>query len=253
MRVRVPPSALESVDDQRLDSEGPLGHSARRRVETRQKLFELTPVLLIHGKQWTNLTRQQLSVAKQRSSSRENMLKSSWKRWWVEIGAHGDGAALMQQLLAAYADPQRKYHALQHLSECLDLLEQHRHLAVEPAAVEELSAAGVSTERVAQVREHILATRHSTLPKGQDQQLLVDIDLAILGANRARFEEYEVQVRAEYAWVPELIFRQKRAEVLAEFLAREPIYNTTPLHNALEHQARENLAQSLQQLRDGNY
>lgn len=207
------------------------------------------------------------------------MLQSSWKRWWIGIGAQSDGAALMQRLLAAYKEPQRKYHTLQHLAECLDLLARHRHVAVEPAeieaalwfhdavydvtahdnearsaawAVEELSAAGVSAERVEHVRAHILATRHAALPKSQDQQLLVDIDLAILGASRARFEEYEVQVRAEYAWVPEPIFRQRRSEILAEFLAREPIYNTASLRKILEHQARENLAYSLQQLGDGS-
>ena len=181
----------------------------------------------------------------------------------------------MQKLAAAYEEPQRKYHTLQHLTACLALLSQYRHVAVEPAeveaalwfhdavydvtapdnearsaawAVEALSAAGVAPARVARVRKHILATRHAALPQGQDQQLLVDIDLAILGADHARFAEYEIQVRAEYAWVPEPLFRQKRAEVLAEFLARDPIYNTAPLRDALERQARENLAGSLQQL-----
>lgn len=203
------------------------------------------------------------------------MLHSSWNSWWGEIGAQGDGVALMQKLTAAYEEPQRKYHTLQHLTACLALLSQYRHVAVEPAeveaalwfhdavydvtapdnearsaawAVEALSAAGVAPARVARVRQHILATRHAALPQGQDQQLLVDIDLAILGADHARFAEYEIQVRAEYAWVPEPLFRQKRAEVLAEFLARDPIYNTAPLRDALERQARENLAGSLQQL-----
>lgn len=206
------------------------------------------------------------------------MLPTSWNRCWRGLGAQGDGAALMQQLVSAYAEPQRKYHTLQHLTECLALLSQHLHVAVEPAevevalwfhdavydvtahdnearsaawAVEALSAAGVSAGRVERVWQHILATRHAALPQGQDQQLLVDVDLAILGSAHARFEEYEVQVRAEYAWVPEPFFRQKRAEVLAEFLARRPIYNTAPLREALERQARENLAYSLQQLHGG--
>lgn len=184
----------------------------------------------------------------------------------------------MQKLVVAYEEPQRKYHTVQHLTECLVLLSRYLHVAVEPAeveialwfhdaiydvtghenearsadwAVEELTAAGVSAERAERVRQHILATRHAALPQGQDQQLLVDIDLAILGAPRDRFEEYESQVRAEYAWVPEPLFRLKRAEVLSEFLARQPIYNTAPLREALERQARENLAYSLQQLRGG--
>ena len=35
-----------------------------------------------------------------------------------------------------------------------------------------------------------------------DEQLLVDIDLAILGADTARFAEYQTQIRREYAHVP---------------------------------------------------
>lgn len=207
------------------------------------------------------------------------MLQSSWNRCWSRLGAQGDGLALMQTLIAAYEEPQRKYHTLQHLTECLALFSHHRQMAAEPAeveaalwfhdaiydvtahdnearsaswAVEALSAAGVGAECAERVRQHILATRHSALPQGKDQQLLVDIDLAILGAPRARFVEYENQVRAEYAWVPEPLFRQKRAEVLTEFLGRQPIYNTAMLRAALESQARENLAYSLRQLRGGS-
>lgn len=203
------------------------------------------------------------------------MLQSSWKRCWMGLHAQGDGLALMQELLSAYAEPQRKYHTVQHLSECLALLERHLDLAIEPAEVEislwfhdaiynvkasdnelksaewaeaELRKAGVSSDRIERIRQHILATRHAVLPEGQDQMLLVDIDLSILGTPRPRFMEYEEQVRAEYKWVPAFLFRNKRRAVLAEFLARDPIYNTPRLREALEHQARENLAYSLQQL-----
>lgn len=64
--------------------------------------------------------------------------------------------------------------------------------------------------------------------------LLVDIDLSILGAPRARFDEYEAQVRAEYGWVPRFLFRTKRRDVLAGFLARHSIYNTPTLRESLE-------------------
>lgn len=203
------------------------------------------------------------------------MLQSSWKRCWIGLHAQGDGLSLMQELLSAYSEPQRKYHTVQHLSECLALFERHLDLAIEPAEVEislwfhdavydvkasdnelkssewaeaELRKAGVSADRIERIRNHILATRHSVLPQGQDQMLLVDIDLSILGALRPRFMEYEEQVRAEYSWVPAPLFRSKRRAVLAEFLARNPIYNTPRLREALEHQARENLAWSLEQL-----
>lgn len=196
----------------------------------------------------------------------------SWQHCWAGLQAKGDGAAVRDALLAAYAEPQRSYHTLQHLSECLALFDAHRHLAVEPAEVEialwfhdaiyavrasdnearsadwaeaELRKAGVTEARISRVRSHILATRHSALPEGNDQALLVDIDLSILGAPRARFEEYERQVREEYRWVPGFLFHLKRRQILAQFLARDALFNTPAMRAALEAAARGNLAESL--------
>lgn len=64
----------------------------------------------------------------------------------------------------------------------------------------------MADERVVRVKEFILATRHSALRQGQDQQFLVDPDLSILGADGPRFEEYERQVREVYGWVAEVSF-----------------------------------------------
>lgn len=205
----------------------------------------------------------------------QEMLQTSWDRCWKSMSAAGDGHALMNRLIEAYNEPHRKYHTEQHLRECLGLLSKHSALAVELAEVEaaiwfhdaiynvrgadneaksaewaghELRQAGVAEPRISRVTGHILATRHSALPQGQDQMLVVDVDLSILGADRPRFEEYEQQVREEYGWVPWFIYRRKRRQVLSEFLCRRPIYNTPELRGALEQQARSNLAYSLQQL-----
>ena len=92
----------------------------------------------------------------------------------------------------------------------------------------------------------VLATRgHETVAGDADTQLLLDIDLAVLGSAPARFAEYGSQIRAEYAHVPEADFRRGRAQVLSGFLARPRIYATAAFHDALEHRARENLAQAL--------
>jgi predicted metal-dependent HD superfamily phosphohydrolase len=64
------------------------------------------------------------------------MLQSSWERCWSALGASSNGTALMQRLVSAYEEPHRKYHTVQHLSECLSLCEQHLDLAVEPSEVE---------------------------------------------------------------------------------------------------------------------
>jgi predicted metal-dependent HD superfamily phosphohydrolase len=99
------------------------------------------------------------------------------------------------------------------------------------------------------VQALVMATRHAARPSGLDEELLVDVDLAILGADPERFDEYQVEVRAEYAWVPGPLFRHKRREVLAGFLARPAIYSTPGFRARFEAQARANLDRAIAGLR----
>jgi predicted metal-dependent HD superfamily phosphohydrolase len=108
-------------------------------------------------------------------------------------------------------------------------------------ATEALAQTGASGEVQQRVRALIMATCHDAEPDGDDARLLVDIDLAILGAEPPRFAEYDQQVRAEYRWVPGWLYRRKRKEVLAGFLARPAIYGTERFRERLEARARENL------------
>lgn len=89
------------------------------------------------------------------------------------------------------------------------------------------------------------AARHHVDPATQDAMIVVDIDLSILGAATARFEEYEVQVREEYSWVPEIVYRRGRRKILQDFAHRERIYRTEYFRTEYEDRARENIARSL--------
>ena len=192
-----------------------------------------------------------------------------WQRAWTGIGAVGEGDALFARLMAAYAEPQRHYHTQQHLGECLSAFDDAaRALAEHPHEVElalwfhdavydikghdneqrsadwartALVDAGVVADIADRVHALVMATRHTAVPSGRDEQLLVDIDLSILGAERARFDEYEQQIRKEYAYVPGFLFRRKRREILKGFLDRPAIYSTPHFHAALEARARDNL------------
>ena len=191
---------------------------------------------------------------------------------WAGLGALGDGIAACDDLLQCYAEPWRHYHALQHLGECLTAFESAAHLAVHPAEVEAalwfhdavyelqradneeqsaqlaqrvLSDAGVASEATSRVVDLILVTRHTAIPLALDAQLLVDIDLSILGAPAARFAEYERQIRAEYSFVPQALFDEKRRAILQSFLARPRIYNTAHFYDALERCARTNLSTAI--------
>lgn len=195
--------------------------------------------------------------------------KPSFETAWREIGATSTGAAVFEKLVAAYAEPQRKYHSTQHLSECLQWLESVRRLAEAPAEVElalwfhdaiydvqrsdnearsadwaraELTHDGVCAEAIARVVDLVMVTRHTGQPSTADQCLLVDIDLAILGALPERFAQYEQQIREEYAYVPGWLFRRKRKAILRSFLNRPRLYGTAHFHAELDQRARINLA-----------
>nr|WP_283254299.1 N-methyl-D-aspartate receptor NMDAR2C subunit [Ramlibacter paludis] len=189
------------------------------------------------------------------------------------MGATVANGGLMNQLLAAYSEPHRHYHTLQHLRECLAQYEAASMLARRPAEVElalwfhdaeydpqrrdneersaewaraSVLAAGCAPEVAQRVADLVLATRtHTVAGDDVDAALLLDIDLAILAAAPGRFAEYERQIRLEYAHVPDDAFRTGRANVLRGFLQRERIYRTEPFHAALEARARANLAASL--------
>ncbi|GAA6142494.1 N-methyl-D-aspartate receptor NMDAR2C subunit [Hydrogenophaga sp. 5NK40-0174] len=197
-----------------------------------------------------------------------DVLGHSWERAWASLELASPPEAVREQVLAAYGEPQRGYHTLQHLQECLTHLGDARNLAKHPGEVEialwfhdavynprgsgnekasaewaarVLNDAGASATTQQSVHDLIMATCHDALPTDADQQLLVDIDLSILGAAPERFAQYERQVRFEYQWVPGPIYGLKRQQVLRGFLKRERIYATDIFHSRWEAQARINL------------
>jgi predicted metal-dependent HD superfamily phosphohydrolase len=197
----------------------------------------------------------------------------SWLRAWRGVGATGDGKAISQALLARYNEPHRKYHTIQHLAECLETFDQMSQLALHPAAVEMalwfhdaiydlkrsdneersaqwantvLRVACASSETAERVASLVMATKHACAPATPDEQVLVDIDLAILGANEQRFAEYERQIRDEYAFVPDNLFRRKRQAILQSFLQRPRIYSTAHFHMVFEQAARSNLQRAVE-------
>lgn len=194
-----------------------------------------------------------------------------WKALWHRIGAPAP-TGWFERLTHSYSAPDRHYHNLQHLEECLTEWDGVRELTRDPEAGELalwfhdavydsrasdneprsadwadqcLAEAGVSRPSV---RNLILATRLHETHLDPDADWVVDVDLSILGREESRFWEYERQIRAEYAWVPAEVFATKRAEVLRRFLNRERIYTTREFSSRLEVQARRNLIASLQRL-----
>ncbi|HEY9014053.1 MAG TPA: hypothetical protein VIM84_03190, partial [Gemmatimonadales bacterium] len=86
------------------------------------------------------------------------------------------------------------------------------------------------------------------IPQDPDARLLCDIDLSILGRDPSRFEQFEQQIRQEYARVPELLYRNGRSRILSGFLQRASIYQTPAFVAEYETQARRNLEGALVRL-----
>ena len=204
-------------------------------------------------------------------------LSATWDRAWLEL-RRPPPAAVRRELLAAWSERARHYHDARHLRECLGLFEVWKgqgersaevsialwfHDAVyDPGADDNelrsaawaaraLGEARVSSEVAQRVYDLVMATQHAAHPApvpSIDAELLLDIDLAILGSPPARFAAYEQDIRKEYAFVPEARYRAARRAVLQRFLAHENIYHTAQAREQLEAQARLNLQGALERL-----
>jgi hypothetical protein len=170
-------------------------------------------------------------------------------------------------LIAAYSEKQRAYHTLQHLYECLVLVDSIRADLIDADAValalwfhdavydpqakdnelksaelfEQYLAQDLSFDIVQKIKRWILVTQKHEATNELDLQFLLDIDLAILAASAERFTEYEQQIQQEYAWVYPDIYLIKRKQVLAHFYQTEPLYQTEYFQQNFEQRAKENL------------
>lgn len=101
------------------------------------------------------------------------------------------------------------------------------------------------------VVRYILATKqHTATNDDACAQLLLDIDMAVLGKQKEAYWEYASLIRNEYSFVEHDVYCEKRAHVLKGFL-QQPIFGTVSMKEALEEQARENLKAEIESLERG--
>lgn len=199
-------------------------------------------------------------------------LKNHWRRLWTAAGATGDATPPWKLLSAAYSEPHRAYHTLRHIAHCLEEYEEVRREAKDPVAVEwalwfhdaiydprrrdneersavlaeeTAAAAGLSREVARRAGDLIRISTHRKSASDPDGRLFADVDLAILGQPPDVFAEYEKQIRQEYAWAGEPLFRSARAAILETFLDRFSIFVSPHFQEKYEKQARLNLTASV--------
>jgi predicted metal-dependent HD superfamily phosphohydrolase len=177
-----------------------------------------------------------------------------------------------EELVAAYTAPNRHYHNLAHIEDCLavlarvdDLSAVEREILSEAiwwhdvvydatrADNEELSARLAEQHVREDIRQEVgrlirLTKAHDVQPGDRLGAILISIDLSILGAEPARYDAYAAAIRREFIHVTERDYRAGRANVLRQFAARPIIFPDAAFAARYDRQARENLARELASL-----
>jgi predicted metal-dependent HD superfamily phosphohydrolase len=203
----------------------------------------------------------------------DDLLRARWDGLVLPLGTDPAASArAFADLTSRYADPARHYHTLTHVANLLDTLDDFGEAASTPAlrlavwyhdAVydthaddnEEQSAAyaaaalgglGVPAPVIAETGRLILLTKtHEVRADEAAGKLLLDADLAVLGAPPAEYDAYAAAIRREYGWVPDAAYRAGRRRVLENFLRRPRIYVSGAIANRYEGPARQNLQREL--------
>lgn len=178
--------------------------------------------------------------------------------------------AVRDDLIARHSEPLRRYHTMTHIEDCLAQAEASTDLSHEAQAslitalwfhdaiydphrtdneaasarlaAATLEAIGRPQAEIAEIERLILLTAgHTVAPDDRLGARLVSIDLSILGASPARYDAYARDIRAEYEFVPDTLYRPARAAILGRFLEAEHLFPDPIWAARLEVQARDNL------------
>jgi len=176
-------------------------------------------------------------------------------------------------LIAAYAAPNRTYHNLAHIEDCLDQLARVDNLSAAEREIltgaiwwhdvvydarrsdnEELSAQLAEQHVAADIRQEVgrlirLTKTHQVEPADKLGAILISIDLSILAAEPSRYDAYAAAIRKEFAHVPDDTYCVGRSDVLSRFAARPVIFPDAAFALTFEERARRNLARELASLR----
>ncbi len=208
-------------------------------------------------------------------------LKSQWQLLFEHsAGDRREERKVLRNLIDAYSQAHRFYHGLSHVKHILGVISPFQGQAKNYRAIqfaawfhdvvyhphakdnEEKSAEyaakvltklNVCSATIDAVTQMILNTKyHQAAPEDIDSQILLDADLAILGADQASYRLYAQGIRREYARLSSAEYRSGRIQVLQKFLKRPRIYYTQPMFAQYETKARHNILLEIEALDSAN-
>ncbi len=91
----------------------------------------------------------------------------------------------------------------------------------------------------------IKETKSHTVSPQSDINYFTDADLSILGCDWELYQEYMNNVRREYNFYPDFMYKKGRIKVLNHFLAMQQIFKTNDFFEHFETQARSNIQKEI--------
>lgn len=217
------------------------------------------------------------------TAEEEHELLQRWNATLLAARAGREGpdpAPYGRNLLARWAEPQRRYHTVDHLRAVLDRVDELTDQGGEGGELElvrlaawfhdavyrpdrseneersallaekALAEAGLTPHEVAEVARLVrLTVTHDPADGDLNGETLCDADLAILASAPDTYARYAAAVREEYAFVPEDTFREGRTAVLRHLLDLPRLFRTPYGAAVWEEKARENVERELKELR----
>ena len=177
-------------------------------------------------------------------------------------------------LSSQYSGKSRHYHNLSHIENMLQMLDEvkaevtnidtllfaiYYHDIVykatrndneyQSALLFEKHIAKTSFGKISACKMQIELTKEHLLSEDEDTNILMDLDLSILGSRSEEYYKYQKNIRKEYSIYPDFMYKKGRVKVVKSMLASGPIFKTSYFKDKLEVQARVNLENELKNLR----
>jgi predicted metal-dependent HD superfamily phosphohydrolase len=117
------------------------------------------------------------------------------------------------------------------------------------AQVLEKHLSKTSFDNIQLCKDQIIATQHHEKSLiDPDTNLLIDLDLSILGQDKTTCKSYTGKVRKEYKMYPTFLYKPARKKAMLKFLEQDSIFKTEEFINKYESKARENITKEIKSL-----
>lgn len=201
-----------------------------------------------------------------------------WRQCLLDQSAD-NSAAIHQQLITSYNEPQRVYHTLNHVEHCLTHFDKIRVYLQNPQAVElaiwfhdviykpgaadnEQLSADFFMETTLNlfedsfrntVYQHIMATVHcGTDIDNSDTKYMVDIDLSSFALPWPEFLRDSNKVREEMGSLSDEVYYRKQSAFQSNLLDQPRFFKSDYFYENYEEQARRNLTAYFEKLKQND-